>query len=92
VRGDGGLYKRGKIYWIDYTGPDKIRHQESTRTSDATLAQKKLQALRKRVDAGHALTPTERRVTVNELLYELLANLEVDKRASAPKARHTPRN
>lgn len=83
MRGDGGIYKRGRFYWLDYTGPDHVRHQESAKTSDEDLALKKLQALRKRVDAGIALTPKQRRVTVDDLLNDLQTHLEVNKKASA---------
>lgn len=86
MKGHGSLYKRGRMFYLDYTGPDGVRHQQSSRTSDEVLAGKRLQALRRRVDAGLAATPTERRVTVDDLLDDLQAELDGSGAASARKA------
>lgn len=86
IRGDGSLYKRGRIYYLDYTGPDGVRHQESAKTSDADPAQRPAGAApaRRRRPGSDADRATRHRQRVAD---DRLTNLEVDEAVSVSKAR-----
>lgn len=49
TKGDGSLYRRGRIWWIAYKHPDGTRTSESTGTERRPVA---LRLLRKRIGAG----------------------------------------
>ena len=47
-----GIYRRGSVWWIRYTGPDGRMRYESCRSSDHRVAEDKLIACRKEVQDG----------------------------------------
>lgn len=74
MRGDGSLFLRGSIWWAVYYS-DGQRIQESLRTRDEEEARRRLQKLRKARERGAYLSPRERKVTVAELLDDLMIHL-----------------
>lgn len=86
MRGDGSLFRRGRVFWaVYYVEGERI--QESLHTDDPDVAARRLQKLRKAREAGTYLAPAERRVTVGELLDDLVVHLEVRGAASVAKVR-----
>lgn len=68
-----GLYKRGKIWWITYTGPDSIRRFESTKTISKDEAEYILACRRKEIKEG--IIPELIRIkkyTFSELAHEYI--------------------
>ena len=47
-----GLYLRGRIWWITFTGPDGKRHYQSTGTTSKTEAEKILYQTKAKVNTG----------------------------------------
>lgn len=76
MKGDGSIRLRGGVYWITYNRDGK-RFRVSARTSDENVAAKKLQAIRRQIERGELQTAGERRVTVGDLLDDLLTHFEV---------------
>jgi integrase len=89
MKGDGSIYPRGKggVLWISYSR-DGQRWEESAGTTSRDVAEKKLRALRRRVERGEALRASERRVTVKDLLDDLLTHLGVREVPYAAKAKY----
>jgi integrase len=85
VRGDGFLIRRGRIWYARLYNRGRCV-EESLRTDDQELAEKRLALLRRKRDRGTYLEPSQRRVTVDELLKDLLVHLEVKGAASYRKA------
>jgi integrase len=88
VRGEGSLLRRGSI-WFAVLWRDGRRIRESLHTDDEALARRRLAVLRKRLDQGRYQDPGARRITVDELLDDLVVHLEVKGTASVSKARST---
>ncbi len=86
VYGDGGLFERGGV-WYARIYVRGLLVRESLHTADPEVAAKRLVVLRRRRERGDYQPPAERRVTVDELLDDLLVHLEVQGRASLPKAK-----
>lgn len=82
MRGDGRVFKRGRIWWIAYYGPDGVEVRESSGSDNETTAAK---LLRKRVRdvANHRggirafEGPQAQRLTVGDLLDSLQASYEL---------------
>lgn len=86
--GDGRLFERdGVWYAVLYHHGRRIR--ESLHTTDQKTAERRLAALRRRRDRGTYQDPATRRVTVGELLDDLVVHLEVKGAAGLSKARST---
>ena len=86
--GDGALIQRGRIWYARFY--DRGREvRESLHTADQDLAEKRLVALRRKRERGTYLDPSRRRITVDELLDDLLTYLEVRGVAGLAKARST---
>lgn len=84
--GDGVLVRRGRIWYARfYQGGREVR--ESLHTADEDLAEKRFVALRRKRERGTYLDPTRRKVTVDQLLDDLLTHLEVKGAASRFKVR-----
>lgn len=81
MRGDGFLYERNGTWWACFWRDGK-RIRESLHTADKELAATRLQKLRHARERGSYLSPTERRVFVDELLDDLLRNLKLRGTAS----------
>lgn len=75
MRGDGSLFLRGSIWWAAYWA-DGQRLRESLHTTDEKEAGRRLQKIRKARERGAYLLPRERRVTINDLLDDLITHLE----------------
>lgn len=74
--GDGGLYLRGRLWWIFYSR-NGVTVRESSKSQDKTVANK---LRRKRVAeslSGKSTGPGIDRVTINELLDDLLVDYEI---------------
>ena len=84
MRGDGSLFRRGRVWWAVYYLEGR-RIQESLGTDDPDVAARRLQKLRKAREVGTYLAPAERRVTVAELLDDLIVHLKVKGASSAGK-------
>jgi integrase len=84
MRGDGSIYRSGKVWYGNYAAGGR-RIRVSLGTEDEKLARRKLQRLRRQADRGELLLPEVRRVTVSELLNDLLTHLEVRRAASRGK-------
>ena len=86
--GDGGLFiRRGVWYAQHYHHGRRLR--ESLKTGSRAVAERRLAALRRQRERGIYQDPTARRVTVDELLDDLVVHLEVRKAAGLAKARST---
>jgi integrase len=86
--GDGGIFRRGSVWyaWLYHRGR-MIR--ESLHTTDEETARRRLSGLRRRRDRGTYQDPAARRVTVDELLDDLVTHLEVKGAAAVAKSRST---
>lgn len=65
-----GIYKRGKVWWITYSGPDGKQHFESTRTTVKTEAEYILTCRKKEVAEGNsplAVSRKAKQTTFHEL-------------------------
>lgn len=85
MRGDGTLYKRGPVYWYSYYVHGK-QERESLRTTDEDTAKKRARRIRDGLLQGTIFAASERRVTVDELLNDLVSHLTVKRAAWLPKA------
>jgi len=83
--GDGGLYARGGVWYARLYYRGRLV-RESLHTEDRTLAERRLVALRRQRERGTYQDPATRRLTVNELLDDLLIHLEVRGAAGLAKA------
>ena len=81
MRGDGSLFRRGNVWWVSYYR-DGRKIRESLKTTDEGKAERRAKKLRDAVTAGKLPLPDERRVTVGQLLDDLLVDLELRGAAS----------
>lgn len=86
MRGDGWLQLRGGVYYAFFYHQG-VRRKQSLRTGDLEVAKKRLVAIRRKRERQEYEPPAEARVTVDELLDDVITNLEVQGRAYAKKAR-----
>src|SRR5262249_60221980 len=83
MRGDGRIYWRGSVCWIEYWNRGK-RFRESVagaeqhgqRKKAATEARRKLKERRKEIHGGRFVGPQEERLLVTDLLDGLIVHLE----------------
>ncbi len=86
--GDGWLFERRGVWYAEhYHRGQRIR--ESLKTTDRTVAEKRLTALRRQRERGTYQDPMARRLAVDELLDDLLVHLSV--RGAGSKAKSTLR-
>ena len=88
--GDGGLFERGGVWYARLHQRGK-RIRESLHTTDRAVAEKRLAALRRQRERGAYQNPATRRITVDDLLDDLLIHLEVRGAAGLSKAKSTLR-
>jgi hypothetical protein len=67
-RGSGGVYKRGKTFWIAYYGPDGKQVCESAKTRDKVEVREKLKQRLGEIATARYVGPEAEKVTVAELL------------------------
>lgn len=85
MRGDGTIFKRGRIFWYKYfIGGNEYR--ETLKTDKPGVAKQKAKVIRDGLIAGTLLPSAERRATVDELIDDLVANMRRHKRASVDVA------
>ena len=65
MRGDGSIYKRGRRWWVAYYRDGKLYREPGG--DSKREAREKLRETHRRVIDGSFLTPSERRITVNDL-------------------------
>jgi len=85
MRGDGFVFQRGRRWWIGYY-KDRKFYREAVGTTK-TAAKERLKEVHRQILGGAFLTPQERRVTVDDLLDDLVIHLEVKGAASAAKVK-----
>ncbi len=73
TKGDGSLYRRGRIWWISYLHPDGSRKSESTGSERRPVA---LNLLRKRTGAGANNLPVVARA--EQLVFHDAAKMVID--------------
>jgi integrase len=75
VKGDGGVYKRGNVYWIRYTQNGRTL-KLSAKTGDKEEAKKRLRALvlKSRGDDNFFATLLPGRATIGELVADLFSH------------------
>jgi integrase len=88
LKGDGSLYSRGGSWWFTYyVGPEdaRTRVRRSLKTGNWEIALDRAKALRKKLDLGGAANSAK--ITVKDLVNELLVHLELKKISSLPKVK-----
>jgi hypothetical protein len=75
MRGMGRIFKRGEVWWISYYVNGKER-RESARSSRDTDARRLLRNRLKQIHGGTYVGPKEERITVDQLLDDLLVHLD----------------
>ena len=84
MRGDGSVYRRGRCWWIAYYVNGKLIREPAG--DSKTAAKEKLKATHEQLLGRTYRTPEQRRVTVGNLLDDLLVHLHNKGLASAAKA------
>jgi integrase len=82
---DGHLFRRGATWW-GCLWRDGRRIRESLKTTDRKVAERRFARLKRSRERGDYLAPRQRRVSVGELLDDLMVHLELKAAASARKA------
>lgn len=86
MRGDGSLYQRETgVWWYSYYRDGK-HERESLKTKNPNVAERRAKVIRDGLLEGSVFAASERRVTVDELLDDLIADLKAKQRAWLPKA------
>lgn len=80
--GSGSVYKRGKIFWLAYYGPDGKQVCESAHTTDRTEARRLLQARLGQLAEGRYVGPAAERVTFEDLAEGLFNDYKANVRQS----------
>jgi len=73
MRGDGRVFLRGRIYWIEYSWRGKA-YRESAETTDETTARKLLKQRLKDVEKPNFVGPKENRSTLDNMLEVIKAS------------------
>jgi integrase len=75
VKGDGGVYKRGNVYWVQYTQNGRTIKM-SAKTGDKDIAKKRLRALvlKSRTDDNFFASLLPGRATIEELVLDLFSH------------------
>jgi hypothetical protein len=81
-RGSGSVYLRGKTYWIAYYTPEGRQVCESAKTTDKAEARRVLKARQGQIAEGRYLGPAVERITVDELIQDVLTDYELNGRKS----------
>jgi integrase len=86
MRGDGIIYQRGNRWWIAYYRDGTlIRESCGKDVKSKTDAKAALRQVHKEIREGTYLAPSQRHVTVDELLDDLIVRLKNDGAASVRK-------
>lgn len=84
-RGEGWIYQRGAIFWIQYHRAGQPYRESSGSTKEAD-ARKLLKKRLGEIALGRFIGPDAERVTVRELAQDYLNDYRVNKRKSLDKA------
>jgi integrase len=86
MRGDGFVFKRGNRWWIGYNVAGKFNREPCGKdVTTRTEAKAALRVVHEALNKGTYLAPVQRRVTVGDLLDELLVYLKNRGAASVKK-------
>lgn len=86
MRGDGTLVLRRGIWYARHYRAGR-RIEDSLHTADLDVAKERAAVLRRKRVRAKYVEPTQRRITFDELLDDVLLHLEVKGAASHPKAK-----
>jgi len=84
-RGDGGVYLRGRIWWVTYSNNGE-KVCESSGSDKEAEARKLLKKRMGEIVSGHFIGPDAERVTVGELADDVETDYRVEKQDSLDKA------
>ena len=85
-KGDGHLYRRGRVWWIQYYEYGR-RYQESSGETDRRLAEKALQERLADIRRDRFSPPAASKVTAKQILDDLVTDYEMNGRDSLPRAK-----
>jgi integrase len=84
-RGDGGVYLRGRIWWVTYSNNGE-KVCESSGSDKEAEARKLLKKRMGEIVSGHFIGPDAERVTVGELAEDVVTDYRVNEQDSLDKA------
>jgi integrase len=84
-RGDGGVYLRGRIWWVTYSNNGE-KVCESSGSDKEAEARKLLKKRMGEIVSGHFIGPDAERVTVGELADDVVTDYRVNEQDSLDKA------
>lgn len=70
-RGEGHLFQRGRFWWIQYSHHRRL-HRESSRSTNRTVAERKLRRRLAEIHVGEFIGPKAERIRYEELAAELV--------------------
>jgi len=85
MRGDGRIYKRGRVYWIAYYHHGR-EVRESAQTEDAKIARRKLRERMRTAGTADFIGPREERVRFDDLAELYLTDYRINGRRSIDDA------
>jgi integrase len=91
MRGDGCIYRRGAVWWVQYWHRGK-RVRESAETKDELVARKFLRKRMKLANTPHFVAPSVERVMFDDLAAMFLTDYKVNGRRSLDHAERYVRN
>jgi integrase len=91
VRGMGRIFKRGVIYWVQYSHRGRV-FRESSHSDRETVARKLLKKRLGEIGLQKFIGPAEERVTFEDLAAALLTDYEVNAKRSIRGARLSVRH
>jgi integrase len=81
-RGSGSIYRKGRVFWISYQGPDGLRHAESSESTRKGDAERLLQ---RRVGAREnnlPVIPRAERLTFNDAAKAVIEDFKANNKRS----------
>src|SRR5262249_14923412 len=84
-RGDGGVYVRGRIWWVTYSNNGE-KVCESSGSDKESEARKLLKKRMGEIVTGHFIGPDAERITVAELANDVVTDYRVNEQDSLDKA------
>ena len=81
LRGMGGIYQRGGVWWVRYSHRGRL-YRESSRSRKETDATKLLKKRMGEIGQGRLIGPSEEKVTFDEMAQDLCSDYKVNGRKS----------